>query len=124
MIKPKFNGSDRSQVKEKKFNAQLEQDQKLTDLKEILSLKAGRRLLWRYLSECGMFRTSFDGNGSRVFFLEGMRNVGLIIHSEIVAADPEAYFLMMKEQRKDSELDGRRSNTSRAADTNTERDDE
>ena len=90
------NAADTKQVKAAKEKEESRQERELNDVRHVLNSKEGRRFLWRYLGECGMFRTSFTGN-SETFFKEGERNIGLKIMSDITAASDEAYFLMMKE---------------------------
>ena len=67
------------------------------DLKWMLSDARGRRLMWKWLGESGLYRSSFTGN-SHTFFNEGMRNFGLQRIAEIHEHAPEAYFKMLKEQ--------------------------
>jgi hypothetical protein len=73
-----------------------ERRQQLEDVRWILSTKSGRRFFWRYIGDCGVFRSSFTGS-SDTFFKEGMRIVGLNLLSDINDADPKAYALMMSE---------------------------
>lgn len=68
----------------------------LSDLKKVLAMPEGRRLLWRLLSEAGVFRTTFTGN-SQTFLNEGRRQIGLLILSEIMQAKPEAFTQMQRE---------------------------
>lgn len=75
-------------------------DIELDDVKWILSTPQGRRFMWRYLGECGVFKSSFVGQ-YQTFFNEGERNIGLKLLADVNDAHPEAYVLMMKEARKD-----------------------
>lgn len=69
----------------------------LEDLRGILAMPSGRRLLWRYLEFCGINRISYRGNTKETIFLEGCRNVGVMIQEDINEADPESYFKMIRE---------------------------
>ena len=93
-----YDASDAAQVKRARRGAQIGRRHDSEDLLWILSDRRGRRFLWRLLDRCGVFRTSFTGN-STTFFNEGMRNVGLIILSGIMAADPAATLAMIQENR-------------------------
>lgn len=56
--------------------------------------------MWRVLEMAGVYRSSFTGN-STTFFNEGMRNIGLMLISEIHAVAPEGYAQMLKENKRD-----------------------
>jgi hypothetical protein len=66
------------------------------DFMRLMDEKWGRRLMWQWLSDCGVFRNSFTGN-SQTFFNEGQRNVGLKMLNEINSLCPDKYMLMTKE---------------------------
>ena len=68
-------------------------------MRSILATKEGLRFMWRYLSECGIFKTSMTGS-SQTFFLEGRRDIGLRLLTDVNEADPEAYFRMLSEDKK------------------------
>lgn len=72
--------------------------QEVEDFKWLMAHRSGRRIVWRWLSEAGVYRTSFTGNSS-TFFNEGKRNMGLMLIAEIHELTPDAYGLMLKEQR-------------------------
>ena len=69
------------------------------DFKWIVSNKRGRRYIWRLLEKAGVFRSSFTGN-SATFFNEGQRNLGLSVLAMIHEHTPDAYTLMLNEQRE------------------------
>lgn len=92
-----YNAADEAQVKERKSKAKFKRSEELRDVREVLQTPCGRRFIWRYLVDCGVFRTSFTGN-SHTYFNEGMRNVGLKLLADINEAAPEAYLQMIKEK--------------------------
>ena len=92
------NAADPKQVKDAKFKEKLKEEQELDDVKFILDSPQGRRFFWRYLSKCGVFTTSFTGN-STTYFNEGSRNIGLMLMEDIMNVDPDAYSMMLKENR-------------------------
>lgn len=93
-----YDASDEVQVGRARKRSETERTRRQAELTWILADERGRRFLWRLLDRAGVFRTSFTGD-SATFFNEGMRNVGLIVQSDIMAADPEAYLAMIQENR-------------------------
>lgn len=92
------NAADKEQVKKAGSKAERIREQELNDIRFLLSREQGRRFLWRYLEICGVYRSSFTGN-SQTFFNEGERNVGLKLLDDIMEAAPDAYLVMLKENK-------------------------
>lgn len=69
------------------------------DLKWLMGSKRGRRIVWRLLERCGVYRTSFNTNALSMAFNEGSRNNGLYLLS-VIQAVPEKYVLMLQEQKE------------------------
>ena len=99
------NAADREQVKDAARKAKWTREDELADVRAILATKEGRRFVWRYLTECSVFKTSFTGN-SQTFFNEGERNVGLKLMADVNDADPEAYIAMLREAKLKGEKNG------------------
>lgn len=93
------NVADKSQVKKAEYKEKFFREQELNDIRSVLAEKPGRRFVWRYLAECGVFKTSFTGS-SETFFKEGMRNIGLKLLADINDASPESYMVMVKEDKE------------------------
>jgi hypothetical protein len=93
------NAADKKQVEEAGREEKFSRKQELADLRNILATEGGRRFVWRYLGKCGVFKSSFTGN-SQTFFLEGSRNIGLQIMEDVMAADPDSYIKMAKENNQ------------------------
>ena len=68
----------------------------MEDFKWLMGNKQGRRFVWRLLEKAGVFRTTFRLN-NEMAFLEGMRNMGLILVADIHEICPEKYHIMVKE---------------------------
>jgi hypothetical protein len=100
-----FNASDESQVKDRKRKDERLRDIELADVKKIMGSYEGRRFMWRLLDRAGVFRTSFTGN-STTFFNEGMRNIGLIVLADVMAACADQYVVMMNESKEDTRTNG------------------
>lgn len=67
------------------------------DIRWMLKHKEGRRVMWRLLSEAGIYRTSFNNSGSVTAFNEGKRHIGLVLVNEINEVAPEQFLAMLKE---------------------------
>lgn len=87
------NAADESQVRQAEIKMKLLDDKNFNDLKFILDSEQGRRFMWRVLSECGVFQTSFR-TSSEIYYLEGRRSIGLKLLAEIMDCDPQAYIKM------------------------------
>jgi len=87
----------------------LQREQEVEDFKWLMAHKQGRRIVWRLLGQAGVFRSTFRAS-SEMAFLEGMRNMGLLLVNEIHEVCPEQYHVMVKEHQ----AHGRRNADERA----------
>lgn len=94
------NAADETQVKEAAAKEKRGRERDLEDLRFLLSTIQGRRFVWRQLSECGVFKSSFTGN-STTFFNEGRRDVGLKLMADVMESKPEAYLQMAQEAKRE-----------------------
>lgn len=94
------NPHDPKDVRESQIERDLRMKNQLDDMKWLLSHVEGRRIAWRLLEECGVFKLSFTGN-STTFFNEGKRSIGNKFYSEMVHADADAFVKMIKEFQGD-----------------------
>ena len=83
----------------------LDAEQVESDLKWLLGSKRGRRIVWRLLSESGVFRSSFSTNAMQMSFNEGHRNYGLGMLNAVHRVSPEAYPVMLAENAPMKEPD-------------------
>ena len=67
------------------------------DLKWLMGSKRGRRIMHRLLERAGVFQLSFNTNAMTMAFNEGRRNEGLALTNKLMAACPEQWALMLKE---------------------------
>jgi len=74
--------------------------QEKEDLQFLLSTKQGLRFFARFLDQCGFYKTSFDNSGSKVYFNEGGRAVGLAVMDDINNANPDAYINILKAKKE------------------------
>lgn len=94
-----LNPGDAADVAEMRRRAKDARKREAADFLEIMGTAAGRRFVWRLLSQAGVFHSSFTGN-SETFFREGKRAIGLWVMSEIDALCPESYALMVRENQQ------------------------
>jgi len=95
---------DVKQVSKKKQKRKHRRDQELEDLRRVLDMAGGRNFIWRLLSECGIYHSSFAGEYPLTMANnEGKRQIGLWTLEEIFDASPHTYALMQKENRKPNE---------------------
>lgn len=73
------------------------------DMKTLLSMPEGRRVLWDLIGDCGVFKESMETN-ARSYVQMGMRNLGLSLINRVTDADQEAYFQMMRESQARAKL--------------------
>jgi len=98
----KRNTADEGQIQDLSQKEKFRRDREANDMRSLLATIEGRRFLWRLMEKCGVYRESFTGS-SETFFLEGKRSIGLFVIAEIIDAEPDAYLLMLKENRKGDE---------------------
>lgn len=92
------NAADENQIKIEREKNKFKQDTDDQDLKFLLASDQGRRFIWNMLEKCGVFKSSFTGS-SETFFLEGQRNIGLKLMSDIMRVDPDSYLKMIKSNK-------------------------
>jgi len=94
------NASDKVQVEKARKIIGSRRDREIEEIKQVLSTISGRKTLWRYMEKTGVFRTSFSTSAHQMAFLEGQRNIGLMILTDIKEADPDKYITMMLEAKE------------------------
>lgn len=78
----------------------LQQKREEDDIRWLMGHRQGRRIVDRFLDKAGVFRISFRPN-SEMAFLEGQRNMGLWLLSQILAQCPDKFVQLLGEQKKD-----------------------
>jgi len=76
-------------------------ERELNDLRFVLSYPEGRRVMWKILSEAGVFRGSWTGVASSTDHNEGKRYIGLGILETVMKARPEAFLQMMNDSESE-----------------------
>jgi hypothetical protein len=77
------------------------------DFRWLMAHRQGRRIVWRYLSQAGVFHSGFvPGDGGRgTARLTGRREMGLVIWSDVMTHTPELYIKMANEAAEPAALD-------------------
>jgi hypothetical protein len=100
-----YDPSDvRGQEQERAERARLERiarEQERADLKWLCGSKRGRRIVWRLLTQSGLFSSTFVSDALALAFAEGRRHYGGKILQAIHEDCPELYPVMVKEQKHD-----------------------
>lgn len=79
--------------------ARLAAAQERADVKWLMNGKQGRRVVWRLLSQGGVFRTTFSTNAMQSAFNEGARNTSLQLLNLVHAVAHELYPQMVSENQ-------------------------
>ncbi len=93
------NAADREQVKAADKAVKQRRRQDLLDLREVLRLPAGRRVLWRWIDRLRPVDRLWDA-GALIHYKTGFHDVAVMMLNEINEADPDALVLMMTEARE------------------------
>lgn len=70
----------------------------LESMRFLISNAHGRRILWKIISQCGVYKRVADNSGSWTYFNDGARSIGLNLISEILEADSEGYIKLQQDQ--------------------------
>ena len=99
--KPGYDSSDPKQVRDRRAVAGRRDARIKASYKALLAHQHGRELLWDLLTKCGIYQTSFrPGIAEQALsmaFLEGQRNIGLMLQADLVRADAVMYNKMREE---------------------------
>lgn len=91
---------------DKDTKARLVREVEESDLKWLMSSKRGRRIIWRLLSQAGVFQPVFHPTAMVMSFKEGKRNYGLQTLQAVNTYCPDLYPTMVKENANGREPDG------------------
>ena len=98
-----FDPLDTDQQEEYRASADQAQElaaqQQATDFLWLMADKRGRRIVWRQLSDAGVFQQSFNPDAMTMAFNEGRRASGLRLLGQVHTLCPDLYTKMTKEQQ-------------------------
>lgn len=98
-----MNAADPAQIEDSQREEKSESEQLQEDLRSVVDTRAGRRVLWRYMSIAGIYRSSFADKSETTAFNEGRRIIGLTIMGDITNAKPDVLIQMMLEAKAEAE---------------------
>lgn len=75
----------------------------------LMSNRRGRRIVWRQLSEAGVFHTTFNTNAMQMAFNEGCKNGALKLLADVHRLCPLQYIKMIEEAQDDNRTSSARS---------------
>lgn len=91
------NASDRRQVKRGKQVEDLRAQREASDLRVVLDLPAGRRLLWRVLVQSRIKDVIFSSDALLMAARAGQRELGRWLERILTEVDPEALAVIRRE---------------------------
>ena len=91
-------------TEEQKRKVQLARQLQINDLKSVLSRKEGRRFVWRFLKDAGIFHQQFNET-TRMYWQAGIRSYALRYFNDIIEHCNDLYIVMSSENRAAEELD-------------------
>lgn len=103
-IKLSYDPSNPVDVKEMRALDQLNAGNAIEDLRKILSLPEGRRLIYRILDFCGLQRAAFEPSGSRSYYDNGQRSVGAMLTKDMEDHAFDLYQLMQREHKLNGDI--------------------
>jgi len=105
-----YDAGNRKDVRTLEKQAKLEETQRREVVTGIMSVAPGRKWMCDLLEHCHIFATSFSDVAARMAFMEGQREVGLLLLTDIMSACPDEYITMMGERNaRQSSTDARLS---------------
>jgi len=98
-------GEDQDEIrKQKEVEAQYRRDQKtrISDLRKVLLIPEGRRVIWRILEEAKVMAEAFSLNALETAKWQGERHVGIRLLEDLMKAKPESFYQMFCEAKAKS----------------------
>jgi hypothetical protein len=95
------NAADPEQVKAARKRGQRRKAREIDDMALVLQTAPGRRVMWRIMGYCGIYRSSTEAGGieshPQMAYHEGRQDVGRFIFATIGQVSPTAYHEMQQE---------------------------
>ena len=92
-----YNAGNRQDVRRLEKQARIDEAARQQVVVDLMSTPPGRQWMHDRLSGCHLFTTSFSLTALETAFKEGERNQGLQLLTDVMAACPDQYVLMMRE---------------------------
>lgn len=95
------NAADSQQVNKAKRKIGNSRKDELKDIRAILKTHEGKRFVWRMLEKCKTFSSVWESS-AKIHYNAGQQDIGHFLMAEIVNADENLLFEMMKENTKNN----------------------
>lgn len=89
-----------TQVQKNRLLEEMDRDGEIAQLNALLQDEGMRDFLWRVLGHCHIFQSTYQKNFGDMALLEGNRQIGLWLLSEICEADPTAEIAMKQKANR------------------------
>ncbi|MGE4471076.1 MAG: hypothetical protein AB7D47_13160 [Desulfovibrio sp.] len=80
------------QAKTARDRQRAERLRELRDLRDVMSTEEGRRVMWRLLSECRVFLSTYSPKELESYYRQGRRAVGLIFFNDMMEGCRELFW--------------------------------
>jgi hypothetical protein len=91
------NASDVEQVKRGRETDRARVERETREKIAVWSTREGRACYWRWISECGVFRSPMEESPHWTAFYAGRQEIGQQLLADITELAPELYLLMQSE---------------------------
>ena len=91
------NAADEEQIERGKRAEKLRRRRELEDMRAVLEMPQGRRVLNRIIAESGLHLISVPGSGEALWFNEGRRNMGAFVQLEAKEASRTLFITLLQE---------------------------
>lgn len=99
------NAADPDQVRKAAQKVESKQDREANDVRSVMNGVRGRRFIYKHLHKCGIWSDRFvAGVPDETAYQLGQRKAGLRLLYDVEQASPEAYDVMMKENREENNV--------------------
>jgi hypothetical protein len=98
MSEPITYGEIEARREEEARAAFVAHEQELREMRAVLGTKEGRSVVWRLLSEAGLYRATEPGPIEILAYGAGERNQGQKLLAWVIEADVDAYLEMSRER--------------------------
>ncbi len=95
-----YNAGDPKAVRERNRTLKRVEASERTVIRQIMGSNEGRAWIFKTLSLCHVYQSTFSTNALTMACAEGERNIGLQLTADVIAACPERYLEMLKENSK------------------------
>lgn len=96
------NADDPAQVEDGRRREQMVRNRQLNDLRVVMSMKEGRRFLWRLMDQCKLFATPIAHDARYTDYNIGKGEIGRFLLSECQQSTPDGLLLMQREAMEEA----------------------